>query len=839
MFKSYLRTALGHVIKNRLFTAINVFGLAIGLMSCILIMLFVRDEMSYDRFVPDGERVVRLHSAFYVPDRPPFLTVRSAGRIKDAILNYAADSVEAGVRLFANSTIVIRDNNAFREGLIFADPSFFDVLDLPFVHGDAETAFRNVGDLLITEEIAMKHFGRTDVVGESLTTCCISSEQMPFKITGVLKDLPQASHLRLDMLVVLDPAWFAPFPNILDTWTSVNVYTYFKLKEGATAAQLKERVNSWLDNESIFKDNEMLQAAGAKASDFVKPNVMPLPDIHLKAREDAGNMGDLGPMGDYNMVVTFIIVAVLILVIASINFMNLSTAKAANRAREVALRKVMGATRKQVAWQFLGEAISIAFVALIFALVAVELALPMYNEAIGKELTLDLIEDLPFLVVLLMGAVATGVVSGSYPALYLSRFLPARILKANKSADNGGQIGFRSALVVFQFAISIGLVICTAVVYGQTMYARSLDLGFSYDGKIALTSLGSTETPEQAESIRQALSQLPGVTSVVMSSEVPSQDNENNTGFVRIGAEDQATANQEVILNYHTTGFGFMEAYGIEPIVGRTFDESFGTDIIRSIPADEDRIGTASVILNQSAVRSLGYASPEEALGKTLRANVFRSGVHDFTVVGVVPDIYFRSVKFGVRASAYWVRPESYNVATISFNSTDLPALIESIETVWREHMPLTPISHEFVSEMLAAQYEQENRQAELFAAFSILAVIVACLGLFGLASFTAEQRTKEIGIRKVLGATIRDIVQLLVWQFSRPVLVANLIAWPTAWYFMSDWLDGFSYSLDDSFILMAAGAAGLTALLIAWATVAGRAYRVAQTNPISALRYE
>ncbi|MBO6504815.1 MAG: ABC transporter permease [Kordiimonadaceae bacterium] len=828
---------MGHVLKNRLFTVINVFGLAIGLMSCILIMLFVRDELTYDRFIPEGERVVRLHSAFYAPNRPPFITVRSAGRMKDAILNYASGDLEAGVRLFVNDTTVIRDEEAFSENIIFADTSFFDVFSLPFAHGNLENAFQNSGDLVISEETAIRYFGRTDVVGETLTTCCMASERVSFRITGVIKDIPQASHLRINMLVALDPAWFAPFPNILDTWTSVNVFTYFKMKEGVTAAQVKERVYTWLDNESIFTENPQLQ--GAAPSTVIRPNVMPLLDIHLQARNEAGTIGDMGPMGDYDLVVTFVVVAFLILVIASINFMNLSTAKASKRAREVALRKVMGATRRQVAWQFLGEAVAIAFVSLLVALVGVELSLPIYNEAIDKELTLDLFSDLPVLLMLLAGAVITGVISGSYPALYLSRFLPARILKSNKSSEGNGQVGFRSMLVVFQFAVSIALVICTAVVYGQTMYARSLDLGFSYEGKLALTSLQAASSPEQAQTIVQALSQIPNVESVVASSEVPSQDNENNTAFTIVGGEEGATDNDGVVLNYHTFGFGFLEAYGIEPIAGRTFSEEFGTDAIEQIPQEEDRIGTASVILNETAVRSLGFPTAEDAVGKTLRANVFLSGTHDFTVIGVVPDVYFRSVKYGVRATAYWVRPQSYNVATIAFNTADIPTLIENVEEVWRQQMPLAPISYEFLSEMLAAQYDQENRQAELFAAFTVLAIVVACLGLFGLASFTAEQRTKEIGIRKVLGATIRDIVQLMVWQFSRPVLIANLIAWPAAWYFMSDWLDGFSYSLGDSYIWMAAAGAGTTALLIAWVTVAGRAFRVAQTNPISALRYE
>ncbi len=835
MFRNYLRTALGHIFKNRLFTAINVFGLAIGLMSCILIILFVRDEMSYDAFVPEGERVVRLHSGFYPPGRPPFETVRSPGRFKDALTAYASGEVEAGVRLFFNGTTIIRDADAFTEMMTFADNSFFDVLNLPFAHGSPETSFRNNNDFLVTEEIALKYFGRTDVVGETLVSCCIGPDSMPLKITGVLKDIPEASHLNIDMLFVIDPALFAPFPNILDTWTSVNVFTYFKLREGATAEQLQERVITWLDTESVFVDDPRIPG---KPSEFSKPRIMKLEDIHLRAREHAGSIGDMGPMGDQTLVTTFISVAILILVIASINFMNLSTAKAANRAREVALRKVMGATRKQVAFQFLAEAVAIAFAALVFAIVGVELALPIYNEAIGKQLELNLLGDLPLFAALMGGAVLTGLVSGCYPALYLSRFLPARILRSNKSSDGAGQVSFRSVLVVFQFAISIGLVICTAVVYGQTIYARSLDLGYSQEGKIAIPSFNSLQTPEQGETIRQAISQLPGVESVTLSSEVPSQDNENNTGFTVLSGETVSDG-QATVLNYHGFGYGFLEAYDIKPLVGRTFDEAYGTDAIVPIPEEEDRIGSASVVLNVSAIQRLGFGTPEEALGKVLRADVFRAGNYDLTIIGVVPDMYFRSVKFGVRASVYWVHPMSFRVATVSYNTNNTASLINDVEAIWKQHAPQVPLSHEFVSEMLAAQYDQENRQAELFAAFSVLAVLVACLGLFGLASFSAEQRTKEIGIRKVLGATIRDIVQLLVWQFSRPVLVANLIAWPAAWYFMSDWLDGFRYSLGNSYILMVAVAAGTIALLIAWVTVAGRAYRVAQTNPISALRYE
>jgi putative ABC transport system permease protein len=840
MFRNYLVTAWRHILKNRLFSVINVFGLAIGLMSCILILLYVKDELTYDTWMPDADRVVRIHSAFYSPDRPPFQTVRAAGRIKDALKAYAGAEVEEGVRLVRWGSAITQGDKVFNETVMFADASFFDVFDLPFAQGDARSAFTGPLSLVISETMARKYFGRTDVVGETLTACCMQDEEVSLPVSGVIRDLPENSHMSLDILVQMSDTMFDFAPNILNTWSSVNTFTYFKLREGKTAADLQERYETWLNTESVFvewiaSDENMT----GKVTDMLRPTVMPLLDLHLHARKDAGNLGDLSPMGDIDMVYTFSSVALLVLLIASINFMNLATARATKRAREVALRKVMGASRMQVALQFLGEAVAIAGLGLLFALVAVELVLPLYNDAIGKQLTINYTRDLPMLGALVGVAILVGLLSGSYPAAHLSRFLPARILKSNKSAAAEGGMGFRQLLVVFQFTISIGLVMCTAIVYGQTVYARTMDLGFAHENKLAITSIREVRNEQQGETIRQELERIPGVTSVVLSSEVPSQDNENNTGFRLIDGASQDTMGEQVVINYHAFDFGFLEAYGIAPIAGRTFSRDYGSDVITPIGEEEDRVGRASVILNESAVRRFGIASAEEAVGKTLRADVWENGPYELTIVGVVPDIYFRSIKFGVRPSVYWVAPNRFRVATVSYRGVDSAAVAAAVDAVWQKHMPMTPIQREFVSDMLAAQYDAEARQAKLFAAFSALAIVVACLGLYGLASFAAEQRTKEIGIRKVLGARVRDIVQLLVWQFSRPVLLANILAWPIGWYLMSGWLEGFQYRLADGFVLAMAAVAGAGALLIAWVTVAGRAIHVAQANPIHALRYE
>ena len=422
--------------------------------------------------------------------------------------------------------------------------------------------------------------------------------------------------------------------------------------------------------------------------------------------------------------------------------------------------------------------------------------------------------------------------------VYLSRFLPAKIMKANQSSEAGGQGYIRSLLVVFQFSVSIGLAVCTIVIYGQTIFARSMDVGYTYDHKLVLGGISAAEMRDQHEALVNELERIPSVSSVVLSSEVPSQDNENNTGFKLLDSSSEGGVSEQSILNYYTTGYGFFEAYNMHLIKGRTFDEQFGTDEIEVIPDGEERTGTASIIINESAMTRLGFASAAEAIGRTLRADVFRAGVHELTIIGVADDVHFRSIKFGIRPSVFFNNPRAMRVATVSF-SGDIDTLTAEVERVWKGLAPTTPIRHQVLSDMVHTQYRAEEKQAQLLAVFALLAVVIACLGLFGLASFTAERRTREIGIRKVMGARIRDIVSLLVWQFSLPVLLAILIAWPLVWFLMNSWHEGFTYRIDSGYILLASLAAGVGAMLIAWFTVAARAIKVANANPIASLRYE
>ncbi|MFC3094406.1 ABC transporter permease [Alteromonas sediminis] len=834
MFANYFTIAWRNIIKRPLFSAINIIGLAIGLMSCLLIMLFVRSESGYDTWLPDSERIARLHTAYTMPGRPPFLTVRSAGRVMPALRDYLTNEIEAGVRLVSWGTTILKDGQGFSDGVIFADQDLFNVIDLPLVHGTSASSFNKPNDLLVTEETAIRYFGRTDVVGETLTLCCMGDQPVELAISGVLKDLPENTHLNLSLLVYMDVALFSTFPGVLETWNSVNVFSYFKLREGISLAQTQTRINYWLNNESPYAEQFkefMGTETDMKVTDGVKLKLMGIEDIYLKARKDAGSMGDFKTLGDEKMVFTFTLVAFLILLIACINFMNLSTARAGQRAKEVAMRKVLGASRQKVATQFLFEATALVFISMLIALVAVEIALPYYNEILNKSIAFDLLKDPQLLGAIFTIVILVGLGAGSYPALVLSRYLPGQILKASKSNDSEGSAKLRSALVVIQFAVSIGLLICTSVVYLQTKHANEIDLGYNKDQKLVL-NIGPLQ--DNRDSLKQELEALPVIDQVVFSSEVPSQDFENNTNFTRPGVDGNEPISE--LLNYHNMDFGFFETYDVEPVAGRLFDESYGTDIF--VPATEEQAGKGGAILNMSAVRKLGFDTPEQAIGVTLRQQL-REGTSEITIVGVIPDIYFRSIKFDVRPSIYLLNKARLRVATITYSNAGPVEVRKAIEDIWTKLAPMQPIDLQFLNEMIESQYRQEVAQMRLFSAFAVLAVIVACLGLYGLAAFSAERRTKEIGIRKVMGASVKDIIMLLIWQFSRPVLLANVLAWPVAVWLMLSWLEQFPQRIDLVILLPICIFAAVVSVLIAWLTVGGNAARVAAANPIGALRHE
>jgi putative ABC transport system permease protein len=843
MFTNYLITAWRNIIKNGVFSVINIAGLALGLMSCILIMLFVQEESGFDKWLTDSDRIVRMHTAYYNPSNPPFLTVRSAGNMMKAVRDFATNEVEDGVRLIRFDASVRKEEDALAQTVTFVDGSFFNIFDLPFIHGSKNSSFNKPYDLIITEEMANRYFGKSDVVGEVMTVCCLGAEPSLVPVTGVIKNLPEATHLDLDMLVYVDPI-FIENNRDLNTWTSVNVYTYFKMRPDISLEQFQQRLTYWVDNESpfvkMFGKNEDELVADEKVSDNMRHKLMLLEDLHLRAREDAGNMGDLTPMGDKTLIITFSIVATLILLIACINFMNLSTVRVSHRAREVAMRKVLGASRGQVAVQFLSEAIALVLISLILALALVEILLPLYNQALGRQLELNLFNDPQLFFTLLGLGLLIGIGAGSYPAIFLSGFQPGHLLRSSKGAESKTSSNLRLTLVVVQFATSITLVVCTAVIYAQTLYAQSVDVGYVSADKLVLNVRSAGDNRQR---LRHELLKLPEISSVVYSSESPSQDNENNNHFALLDGEHVVGEIPKVLLNYHDMGYGFFEAYDVKPLAGRLFSEDFGSDEIKHDTNELNTKGvqnaqlTASVILNESALHKFGFTSPEQAIGKTLESGNYKGQA--LTIIGIVPNIHFRSIKFGVRPTAYTMNTNRLSVASLTFSTNNVPELVEKVESIWKQTIPMQPINLQFLDEMMKAQYSEESIQTKMFSAFSLLAIGIACLGLYGLASFTTERRTREIGIRKVMGASVKDIVALLIWQFSKPVIIANLIAWPVSIYAMLIWLETFSYRIDTLWLGPICLVVGGSLLLVAWATVGGNAAKVARANPIKALRQE
>jgi putative ABC transport system permease protein len=826
---NYLVTALRVLAANPMHSAINISGLAAGLACCLLIFLFVRDELSYDRWLPDADRIYRLESTFFIPGREPLAAVQSPGPARAALEKDYPDAIEAATRILeTRHTVELGDRN-FSEIVLEVDPEFFDVFALPLVHGDRAAALADHSSLVLTETTARKFFGAVDVVGRTLTLTHRSTQT--FRITGVLRDVPRNSHLEIGMLARFNPEKYVNEPWVSERWTSVNMYNYFKFRSPAAAGRVSATLGQFADRNVDFQIPEL---EGHKASDLLKFDLTPVPRIHLHTTK----LGGLKPSGDIRTVVAFATVAVLILVIACINFMNLATARSLQRAREVAIRKVVGAHRRQLVLQFLGESMLITTIALVIAAVAARLALPWFNGLVHKELDFSFVSD-PVLPAAAAGlALFVGVVGGLYPAFILSRFRPALVLKANQSGGAEGSATLRAALVVIQFSISIALIAATLIVYAQTHYARNMNMGFERDQRVLLRGVGSERARPVQIALLQELERLPGVMAVARASDAVPQDSNNNT-LVHL---PDVPSDELLVIETMTVDHRFLPALGVQAIAGRLFSPDFMGDVM---PPDPDLIEDpihAGVILNRRAVRQLGFGDPQAAIGRSFQVSVgFRGEPKraDVTVVGVVEDMHFRSVHNEISPMLFYFgdHQDDFWYFLLHVQSSGLPATLQAIDDAWKRLLPDVPVRRSFVDEEFAKLYAAEEERMKMFASLSVFAVFVACLGLFGLASYSAERRTREIGIRKVLGASVGDIVRLLLWQFSRPVLLANVIAWPAAWYVSRSWLENFSYRIDLTPLPFAV--AGAAALLVAAATVTLHARRISLTSPVRALRNE
>ncbi|MDN3651483.1 ABC transporter permease [Thalassotalea ponticola] len=826
LVKNYITTAWRNMANNKLFTAINIFGLAIGLAACVMIMLYVQHETKYDQFWQNADTIHRAHVTFNVPGRDPMDAVSAPGPMIHA-LKKDFEQIEYATRIGSWGPTITYKDKVMIEDVRLVDPEFADMFDLTVLAGDVKASLNDNQSIVLSESAAKKFFGDKPAINEVLSLD-FNHFQREYKVGAVIEDLPDNSQLDLPIIVAIDEKDWEEQRWMFGHWFSVNSQLYFKTKQASDLATISSQLDQFANNNF---PQMPIGGDDAKASDFIKLSAMNIQDLHLKAT----GFGEMRPQGNQTMVITFSAVSFLILLIAAINFMNLSTAQASRRAKEVSLRKVMGASRRNLVVQFLGESVLLSVIAFTLAFALVELTLPLYNEVLNRSLSVSYtpVNIATFVAV----ALAVGVLSGLYPAFVLSNFRPATVLKANKSADTKASLKLRAGLVVVQFAISIGLFVSTAVVYAQMQYALNMDPGYNKDNLMVIYRVGRDAASEQRNVLLNELEKHPQVTSVTYSNETPGNANENNTMMrtPEIPEEDALLIGQRAV------GYNFFETYQINVVAGRTYDKNRADITPSNEEIREGAPAKGAIVINESALQRLGLGTPEQALGKILITDRGDPGEDlsvELTVIGVVEDIHFSSLRATIRPEVYPLSADFGSIISVRFNGS--PETIKAdAEKMWTQHVPSVPFSYSYVDAEIAEFYQQEQGEAQLFATFSGLAIFIACLGLFGLASFTAHRKTKEIGIRKVMGASVFDIVRMLVLQFSKPVFIACLVAWPIACYLMFDWLQAFVYRIDTSLIILLCAASGVFALLIAWVTVAGNSIKVARSNPIKALRYE
>ena len=834
MWRNYLTVGVRALAKNKTYAFINIFGLAIGLAACLMILLYVRYELSYDKALPGADQAYQYQSYFTDPDAGEVQRIQMAPYVSKDFLKKDFPQVEAAVHALASGPILLKDGQAYAtEDFRFVDGNLLEILQFPLLKGNRETALDQAGTIVLTETEARKYFGNEDPMGQTLTLSS-RGQQVDYRVTGILADLPKNSHFAATMIARYDPkSYWADQQDFMTQWGWQSGWVYLKLRPGADA----DAINAQM--EAFEKRNIPDQVFGGQRTnqgDFSEFKLVNIADVHLGEAQEAA----MTPGNDRRSIITFGVIAALILAMACVNFTNLATARASQRAREVALRKVLGANRKQLVTQFLGESVLVAGFAMLLALAFVELALPAFSGFLDADLEMGYFGEGGLIIPIVGLVLLVGAAGGIYPAFYLSRFQPAKVLKANKSsADAHGSGSLRNILVVAQFAVSIGLIICTAVVYAQTVHARTANPGYKRDGLLQVENIGRREMFPLTETLIRELKQIDGVTNVGRSNIGIATRNNQNTGVQMPGR------NEPINIGNYSIDTGFFDTMGIELLAGRLFDENRPMDDSTTPFPEDDAAERAmvergyNVVLNELAVRRLGLGTPQAAVGKTIKmlADPEYGGVVNVTIIGVVKDSRFRSIRETIDPIIFRASRIGQNWMLVRYDAADPSRVRRDVEAVWKRLAPEVPFDAQFSDEIIGELYEAEDARAQTFAGFAILAVIVACLGLFGLAAFTAERRTKEIGIRKVLGARSQDIVKLLAWQFSKPVIVANLIAWPIAWWVMRDWLNTFDTRIDlgpTPFVL-----AGVLALAIAIGTIAGHALKVARANPIHALRYE
>ncbi|HEX2606996.1 MAG TPA: ABC transporter permease [Flavisolibacter sp.] len=810
MFRNYMKIAFRSMWKQKSFSLINLLGLASGLCCFLLISMYVLDELSYDRFYKHADRIYRINADIKFGGND--LHLPQTSDMMGPTLKKDYPQVEQFARVYTNtgSKLVKKGTEFITESrLAHVDSTFFSVFSVPAIAGDLATALNEPNTVVISESAARKYFGTTDALGKTLETN--DNTLTAYKVTGVVKDLPQNSHFRFD--------FYFSMKNINYYWgqfLSHNFNTYLVLKEGTDYKAFQKNFVQYIDKYAIPEAKAFMNitniAEFEKSGNKLEYSLIPLTDIHLHS----DRAFEISPSGNIQYVYIFSAVALFILLIACINFMNLTTAKSANRAKEVGIRKVLGTERKGLITQFLTESTLMVVLSMAIALGLAYFILPLFNTIANKQMHLSVLFSPLLLPLLIALPFLVGLLAGSYPAFYLSGFRPIEVLKGKIKMGNR-TVSLRSLLVVVQFATSIILIIGTIVIYRQLNYIQNKNLGYSKDQVLIVDDTYALQ--QNAAAFKNEVTRLPGVISGTLSAFLPvSNSSRNDNSFSK---DAVMNASNGFGMQTWTIDYDYLNTMGMQLVKGRNFSKDYGTD-------------SSAIIINERLASILGYADP---IGKKIYSSEGGPN-HDagLTIIGVVKNFNFESLRKDVGPLAFFLG-SSTGLASFKVKAEQVPALLKSIESKWKEMAPSLPFSYRFLDESFNEMYRSEQRAGKIALIFSVLAILIACLGLFGLAAFIAEQRTKEIGIRKVLGASVQGIVQLLSKDFVRLVLLSFLIASPLAWYAMHKWLEDFAFRVDINWWIFAL--AGCIALGIALFTISFQAIRSALANPIKNLRTE
>jgi len=807
MLRNYLKIAVRNLWKNKGFSAINILGLALGIATCLLITLYVLDELSYDRYHEKSDRIFRVNVDLKFGGTEQKFAVGPDPLASTMVSLYP--QVENAVRFrgYGSSVVKKGDQNIKEEKIISADSTLFDVFSFPVIEGNPKKALAAPNSVVITESIAKKYFKTTNVVGKSLRF----DNSTDYTITGVIRDMPPNSHFNFDFFVSLSGSE----ESRRGIWLSFNFNTYLLLKKGTDPKAVEAKFNEiytkfmWPQAKQVLNINE---EDFNKSGNYIRLSMMPLTDIHLFS----DRVAELAPNSDIQMVYIFTIIAVLILLIACVNFMNLSTARSANRAKEVGIRKVLGTQRINLVKQFLTESVMMSVISFLVAVGIALLLLPYFNQLAVKHLNLLPTEHPVLLPILLLFAIAVGLLAGSYPAFYLSAFQPIEVLKGKLSKGFKSSY-FRSGLVVLQFFISIALIIATIVIYRQLNYIQNKKLGFNKEQVVTIHDTYVLQS--KIETFKNEVLKQTGVVSGTVSGYLPVPSGRSDNSFF---PEGEIINEKAVSMQFWGIDHDYLPTLGIQLAQGRNFSNEFSTD-------------SNAIILNESAARLFGYLDP---IGKQITTfeDVATKKMRTYTVIGVVKNFHFESLRENVGALSFCLSP-STGLTSFRIKTDEVGNTVKAIEKIWKKLAPGESFSYTFMNEDFNNVYRSEQRVGKIFISFALLAIFIACLGLFGLATYAAEQRTKEIGIRKVLGASVGNVVGMLSKDFLKLVIIAAFFAFPLSWWAMHKWLEDFAYRIDIGWWVFLV--AGVIALLIALLTVSFQAVKAAIANPVKSLRTE